>query len=242
MAPRLYPILLYPGSRIRNVIIRLNIASQVLATSNNPGKPMHLALEQHHVEGARLYGDRKDMVRALRASEHGVIAEIGVALGDFSDFLIKELRPTKFIAFDIFTMHESPVIWGRPSSELFTGLTQMQFFQKRFASHGDQVALEIGSSQQTLARYPDTYFDMIYIDAAHDYESVRADAALASQKIKPTGTIIFNDYIMHDHVTGSPYGVVQAVNESINNNPWRVVGMSLQRDMFCDLAIQKMPG
>jgi disulfide oxidoreductase YuzD len=206
------------------------------AEMKKPREP--IALENHHVEGARLYAERKDMVSALRAGAHGVVAEVGVALGDFSEFLLNELRPTRFIAIDLFTMHEHPVIWGRPSSELFRGMTQLEFYRTRFSDH-KEVAIEVGPSFDILEKYPDQSFDMLYIDAGHDYDDVAKDAAVAARKIKQEGTIIFNDYIMYDHIGGGHYGVVQAVNELVTQGGWRVVGLALQRHMFCDIAIQR---
>jgi hypothetical protein len=209
-----------------------------------PAPPLGLkayALEQRHVEGARLYADRECMVRALRPGKGGIIAEVGVALGDFSRFLLDELHPERFHALDLFRMHEEPVIWAQPSKVLFKGMTQLDFYRQRFAAYGDRVQIEVGLSYDMLWLHPDHSFDMIYIDAGHDYESVRRDAIVAARKIKPNGTLIFNDYTMADPVTVSPYGVVQAVNEMIvqGNDGWRVIGFAFQQHMFCNIALRR---
>jgi hypothetical protein len=85
----------------------------------------------------------------------------------------------------------------------------------------------------------DHSLDLIYIDAGHDIESVKRDMQEAVQKIKRDGTLIFNDYIMHDHITGSPYGVVPVVNDLVAQHGWKVVGFALQHHLFCDIALRR---
>jgi hypothetical protein len=93
-----------------------------------------------------------------------------------------------------------------------------------------------------LAKYPDKSFNLIYIDADHSYEAVKRDTNVAKAKLADNGILVFNDYTMFDHLNGVPYGVVQAVNELIVSEDWRVCGFSLQKFMFCDIAIRKLSG
>jgi len=190
------------------------------------------ALSREHVVGARLYADRNDLLSCLQIAEGGVVAEIGVAAGDFSEFILDQLKPRTFVAFDTFRLHEIPMLWGMRSAVLLEGKTQLEFFAQRFSRHGSKVAIEEGLNHIMMARYPDRFFDLVYVDAGHDYESVKRDANLAKEKLKPGGVIVFNDYIMFDHITGSPYGVVQAVNELIVHDRWHVVGFGLHHQMF----------
>jgi predicted O-methyltransferase YrrM len=60
-------------------------------------------------------------------------------------------------------------------------------------------------------KYEDGYFDIVYIDASHDYESVKSDVLAWLPKVK-TGGIICGD----DYTPGWP-GVVKAVNEVFEN-------------------------
>src|SRR5271166_1370158 len=67
-------------------------------------------LEAKHLDSAaKLFANRKDLISSMRSVVGGVVAEVGVARGDFSEFLLNELRPKKFVAFDIFTLHEQPL-------------------------------------------------------------------------------------------------------------------------------------
>ena len=192
------------------------------------------ALEDKHLQGAKLFADRKDLIASLALAPGGAIAEIGVARGDFSEFLLSELRPARFIAFDIFTMHDVRSRRGRREIGY-----NSDFYRGRFAARGDQVAIEVGPSHINLARYPDQSFDLIYIDAGHDHASVGRDAALGMQKVKSGGFLVFNDYIMFDHLIGVPYGIVPVVNDIVVRENLTVHGFSLERNMFCDIAFRR---
>lgn len=52
----------------------------------------YLALEPRHLDNPKLFAHRNDLISALRPGEGGIIAEIGVAHGDFSEFLLDELE------------------------------------------------------------------------------------------------------------------------------------------------------
>jgi hypothetical protein len=58
-----------------------------------------------------------------------------------------------------------------------------------------------------INNYPDQYFDFIYIDASHDYESVKRDIQISLPKIKNGGLIGGHDY------EPTWKGVIKAVDE-----------------------------
>jgi hypothetical protein len=197
------------------------------------------ALTREHVAGGRLFADRRDMVAVLGADHRAVCAEVGVAFGDFSEFILDTLRPTKFVAVDLFGLHQvTAAFGGRTPASVFGDLTHAEYYRRRFAAR-PEVVVEEGISWDVVARYPDASFDLIYLDAAHDYESVWRDAAICTQKLKADGVLVFNDYIMYDHLHQAPYGIVQTVNQLVVNDGWRVAGFALQRNMFCDIAIKR---
>jgi hypothetical protein len=197
-------------------------------------------LEARHISrGARLYAHRNDMIADIGADyRRGVIAEIGVAFGDFSEIMLSALDPLEFVAIDMFTMHEFPTVWGRPTTETLGNKTHMQFYKERFVDK--PVHAISGDSFQSMSSFPDAHFDLIYVDADHRYEPVKRDAYVADLKLKAGGTLIFNDYIMHDHIADIPYGVVQSVNELIDDKGYEVVGFALNRNMFCDIALRRV--
>lgn len=199
-------------------------------------------LRSEHLSNATLFANRDDLVRHL-AHPATNIAEIGVALGDFSAVLMKAYQPRVFVAFDIFSMHTFEKIWFTPSEEIFKGKTHLEYFKDRFEGASCEIITEAGSSQELLGRYPDHHFDMIYVDGDHRPEPVQRDAEIASRKVKANGTLIFNDYIMFDPFARhdeAQYGVVQAVNRLCVNEGWKVVGFAFHHMLFCDIALRRL--
>lgn len=69
-------------------------------------------------------------------------------------------------------------------------------------------------SIQGSQRFKDKYFDFIYIDAAHDYDSVKEDLEAWWPKLKSGGIFSGHDYFPDTRIwRGKPCGVYQAVNE-----------------------------
>jgi len=217
------------------------ITRRYVPASRQPEKSFpYPQLEPSDVENAKLFAGRDSLVKYLAPElKGGAIAEVGVMYGDFSDFIIRTVQPEVFVAIDRFDLHTVPVIAGKASAERFQGLTHREFYERRFSDHGGKVRCEEGDSRQGLSRYPDRTFDMIYIDAGHDYDSVKEDANLSMQKIKPEGILIFNDYIKYSHYDDSYYGVIPVVNDLVANQGFEVVGFALQADMYCDIAIRR---
>jgi hypothetical protein len=198
------------------------------------------ALTRAHIDAdARLYANREDLIASAGVPKGGRIVEVGVALGDFSEFLMRTLKPQEFVAIDLFELHMWPMLWGRRTEEVFSGGNHVNFYRRRFENSSIPVRVEHDFSQVALSRFPDKYFDMIYVDVGHDYDNASTDAKISANKLKDDGVLVFNDYIMFDHITASPYGVVQAVNELIVSGGWRVVGLGLQHHMFCDIALRR---
>jgi hypothetical protein len=69
-----------------------------------------------------------------------------------------------------------------------------------------------GFSQECLQRYPDDYFDWVYIDAAHEYGAVRAEIDLCMKKIKAGGFITGDDLFKSE---GNRKGVQDAVLDTL---------------------------
>jgi Methyltransferase domain len=189
--------------------------------------------------GAVLYADR---VRALEALPRGgVVAEIGVALGDFSQAMLTYLAPCRFDAFDLFKLHEAQSFWGRSSADWFGGLSHRTQYERRFADEiaAGKLHIHEGDSSQEMDKQPDSTYNAIYIDGDHTPEGVMRDAEISARKLKSDGILIFNDYIIFDHTVGVPYGVVPVVNEFCVNRGWRVLFFALQNHLFCDIALRR---
>lgn len=73
------------------------------------------------------------MVRELgRVRSFQAVAEIGVAFGDLTEIILDALNPSDFVAFDLFKLHELPMIWGKPTAETLGRKTHLEFYVERF--------------------------------------------------------------------------------------------------------------
>ena len=72
-------------------------------------------------------------------------------------------------------------------------------------------------SYEASLTFPDNYFDFIYIDAAHDYDSMIIDLNAWWPKLKTGGIFAGHDYIEYDVVwRGKKCEVYRATNEFVN--------------------------
>ena len=158
-----------------------------------------------HLKNCKVLPNRYHILDFIPKNGNGV--EIGVLGGDWSKHLLNTPQPIELNLIDTFFSNDYP------QANRFTKKTHEQYIRNEFKSFGDQVKVIKGLSWECMTAFNENYFDWIYIDAAHDYQSVKKDLFQAKRTIKENGLIIMNDYIMFDHFTKEKYGVVQATNE-----------------------------
>ena len=71
----------------------------------------------------------------------------------------------------------------------------MQEAKRRLAVYGS-VFLVRGYSPGVATRFPDNFFDFMYIDARHDYASVLSDLLEWWPKLSPDGIMAGHDYLV----------------------------------------------
>ena len=106
-------------------------------------------------------------------------------------------RPSTLVSIDM--------NWGRTEA---AGVTAHDAFRELSNDRRLQLHAIRSTSIEAAEVYPDDWFDVVYIDAAHDYDSVRADIDTWLPKVKPGGMICGHDY------TAAWPGVIEAVDES----------------------------
>ena len=81
-------------------------------------------------------------------------------------------------------------------------------------------------------RFEDGFFDFVYLDAAHDYESVVDDLAAWWPKVKSGGILSGHDYFPDNRVwRGKEVGVWKAVNEFAEANNIEVCHMTTENEI-----------
>lgn len=191
-------------------------------------------LSTKHLKNCQFAISRYEAMKNLPVK--GKIAEVGVLAGDLSQWFLTHLKPHELHLIDLFNCPDFP------GQNRFSKKEHESFVNKRFAEEIEQgkVVLKKGYSWDMLSAYESNYFDLIYIDAAHDYQSVKKDLTVSLEKIKPTGRIAMNDYIMYDHLANSKYGVVQATNEFCVENDWELEYFAFHPNLFCDVVLRKI--
>ena len=58
----------------------------------------------------------------------------------------------------------------------------------------DKIIINRGYSYLEIPKFPDEFFDIIYIDGNHEPDYVLEDAVLSFRKLKKNGIMIFDDY------------------------------------------------
>jgi hypothetical protein len=93
------------------------------------------------------------------------------------------------------------------------------------AGVADMITIHQGDSAASADDFEDGSLDFIYIDAAHDYESVKKDLAAWFPKLKPGGIFSGHDYPWHEvkkavseHAVANDYSVTQVGRVWVMNN------------------------
>ncbi|PZF78502.1 hypothetical protein DK847_01430 [Aestuariivirga litoralis] len=190
------------------------------------------------LKDARLFASRYHLIKSLSERLKGKrIAEVGIAFGDFTKFLLQELDPSHFDAYDIFKLTDSQRMNGVSCADILKGKTHLEFFNERFESAIKAGVLRAipGDSSSNL-KNAKVQYDMIYVDGDHSYPGVKRDADVAVNCLAEDGVLIFNDYTMMD-LSGYKYGIVPVVNDLCVNHNWKIFAFAFQPDMFCDIAL-----
>lgn len=209
---------------------------------------LNMALTTNQIPSERLQRTRvlSDRVEALHyMPKGGIVAEVGVAYGDFTKHILNQIKPQKMYAIDYYNGNNpGGDIWGRRDYEN-SGLTPLQWYEREFHAEISKGILETrqGMSWECLADFPDEYFDYVYLDACHSYDSVKRDVDVLRYKVKDGGMLVFNDYTYYNLYTDPKsaegyYGVALVANEFINITKSEVLYLCLERCLSMDLVIK----
>ncbi len=155
----------------------------------------HKTQQAISIDTLRSRDDIPQLLTALGLTHWG--AEIGVHCGEYSDILLARSRLEWLFSVD----SRSCVEYSDTHYDNY-----LKAFSRLWKYGLRSVHLKMLSVEATLL-FQDGALDFAYIDAAHDYESVRADIAAWWPKIGPGGILAG-----HDYCVALP-GVIRAVDE-----------------------------
>jgi predicted O-methyltransferase YrrM len=142
----------------------------------------------------------------------GDAAEIGVKRGRYSEHLLRHWRGRRLISIDPWaeaaaTEYVDRANVGQAVHERYHAETHA-----RLARFGSRSEIWRTTSLEAAARVEDASLDFVYIDARHDYDSVREDVLAWLPKVRPGGILAGHDYADGTFVQGE-FGVKRAVDE-----------------------------
>lgn len=140
------------------------------------------------------------------------VVEMGVWQGKSAIYLANRIKqsgkPITFYAVDTFQSSPETDAFLAPLVEQGVTLLDVFRYNLRACDCEDVVKIVVADSLTASRGFQDGSLDVVYIDGAHDYDSVRADLAAWTPKVR-TGGLIAG----HDYNPGAWPGVVQAVRE-----------------------------
>jgi Methyltransferase domain len=186
-------------------------------------------------------GDRIELIKNIPAKK--IWAEVGVYRGDFSRIVLDLCDPTEYhlidswtydfndhVPFSTLTENYSEFV-GRGHREAFgddPSATQEENYQHVLSLFGadDRVRIIRKNSFDALAALKDDYFDVIYIDANHQYEFVLRDMMEARHKLKPGGIMMLNDFYEGPGGAEQNFGVLSAATTFVKRFDYYYLAMS----------------
>jgi len=174
-------------------------------------------LNQEKLNNCRVFNHRSTLLGSLPKVARSM--EIGVLKGEFSKEIIDCLEPHTHTMIDI-----------------NTDLIDVTLFENTKT----EIEIINGKSADTLKNFTENNFDFIYIDAAHDENSVTVDLLHCARILVPNGVIMLNDYMNWSPNQGVEYGVMNAVNDFLNANGFEMIGIAIDATVAYDVALRRI--
>lgn len=156
------------------------------------------------------------------APTYAHFVEVGAYKGKSACFMAVEISNSKkdinFDVIDTWEGSEEHLSGGIHESKDVIQRTLYDTFKRNVKPVAHLLTPIRGTSLDAVKRYRDASLDFVFIDAAHDYENVKADIIAWRPKVKSGGYLGGHDY------NGLFPGVIQAVHELVEG--FEVIGFS----------------
>jgi hypothetical protein len=187
-----------------------------------------ISLEEKHITNTRVLLDRCELLKLL--PKNSVCAEIGVDRGEFTSEILKLTHPRKIHLIDL---------WG-DSQRYHDGLKLA--VQQKFEAQINEglIKVDVGYSIDVLSNFPDKYFDWVYLDTDHTYQTTSKELTLLEKKVVEGGIIAGHDFTLGNWVGDFRYGVIEAVHEFCVRENWEIIFLTMEVHQFRSFAIRKI--
>jgi len=184
-------------------------------------------LAEKHLSNARLLINREELVKLM--PKHGIVAELGVDEGEFSELIIQHNQPKKLHLVDI---------WANERYSEEQKIIVEEKFKDKIASK--EIEINLGKSLEMAKVFSDDYLDWVYIDTTHTYEMTIAELEAYESKVKPGGFIAGHDFTRWDRKGFVRFGVIEAVCKFCDNFNWEIVYLTMELDNNPSFALRKI--
>ena len=173
--------------------------------------------------------DRSQLLSFLPAG--GVVAEIGVAAGDFSERILREGRASELHLIDPW-VHQDRADYLTDDNNVAADAQEQRYIdiQSRYAAEieSGQVHVHRAFSQDRMPEFADGSLDWVYIDGMHTFDAVTLDLNMSWGKIKDDGFILGHDFTNGPLGQKQNFGVVEAVNQFVVDRQAIFVAMTME--------------
>lgn len=152
--------------------------------------------------------------------KNGVGAELGVLNGTFSRVLLDYTSPKELHLIDPWYFLDSHWSWASGNNSTIEAVRRI-LKENKTEIESKKMFVHIEDDLIVLERFPDEYFDWIYIDSSHMYMHTVMELEIIKRKIKPEGIICGDDWrpdSNHRH-----HGVYKAVNEFMERENYQLI-------------------
>jgi hypothetical protein len=157
--------------------------------------------------------DRNELPEVLnRRGLLGTAAEIGVKKGNYSEVLLGKWKGRQLISIDPWLEDEPDKYVDRANVAQASHEKFFLYTRERLSKYGSRSTIWRMTSVEAAQQVEDQSLDFVYIDARHDYDSVKEDLHAWFTKVKPGGILAGHDYA-DGHLVQGVFGVKRAVDE-----------------------------
>jgi hypothetical protein len=151
----------------------------------------------------------------------GCGVEVGVQEGAYSELLLDAWRGRELISVDPWLATPGHEYRSTDNVEQPVHEQRYRATLARLERFGERSSVWRLTSAEAAERIRSATLDFVYIDARHDYGSVRQDLALWHPKLRPGGLLAGHDYVEGTFAEGT-FGVKRAVDEFAREHGLRV--------------------
>ena len=186
-----------------------------------------IPLHEKNINNCQIVLNRQALLSKLKSN--GIVAEIGVDTGEFSALIKEKTHPSVFHLIDI---------WGSERYDTRKYNYVLERFEKQIKN--GEVIVHRKRSLEAVNDFTDYYFNWIYIDTVHNYETTRDELKAYSNKVKHDGIIAGHDYTMGGYVEEVRVGVIEAVHEFCVEHNWEIVYLTIDPIEKQSFAIKRI--